>query len=302
MRRLFLSVLVLCVFAGDVQGGIVAKGAREIAEMIAERGSRKTLEELSESGGKKALREIIGKATRETGNDSVRKMLRHAGTAGISSLKKIGCSPALFYEALDALPEELAERAVRSLWRDPERIGRLVSRYGSKGLEVAAKFRGVGADIVEKLGDDGVRMAADIAEDHAVTLARHADDIAALPPESRNRVVDAIISAPVRVLDFLENRPRILHTGAGIATILALKDDLIGREEESSKRPDGSTTYRRLGLLDRVLGRFGTPLSSLILTVSLVLSAWGAVKVWGVYRRERIRIEAEERIHEDPYE
>ena len=216
MRRLFLSVLVLCVFAGDVQGGIVAKGAREIAE----RGSRKTLEELSESGGKRGLREIIGKATQETGNDSVRKMLRHAGTAGISSLKKIGCSPALFNEALDALPEELAERALRSLRRDPERIGRLVSRYGSKGLEVAAKYRGVGADIVEKLGDDGVRMAADIAEDHAVTRARHADDIAALPPESRNRVVDAIISAPVRVLDFLENHPRILHTGAGVATIL----------------------------------------------------------------------------------
>ena len=154
MRRLFLSVLMLCVFAGDVQGGIVAKGAREIAEMIAERGSRETLDELSESGGKKALREIVGKATRETGNDSVRKMLRHAGTAGISSLKKIGCSPALFNEALDALPEELAERALKSLRRDPERIGRLVSRYGSKGLEVAAKLRGVGTDIVEKLGND----------------------------------------------------------------------------------------------------------------------------------------------------
>ncbi len=302
MKRVFLSVLVLCLFARDVHGGIAAKGAREIMEMIAEKGSREALQELSESGGKKALRESAKKTTLETGNDSVRKMLHFAGTADVSPLKKIGCSPALFSEALDALPEELVERALRSLRRDPERMGRLVSRYGSKGLEVAAKHRGVGADIVEKLGNDGVRMAADITEDHAVTLARHADDIAALPPESRNRVVDAIVSAPVRVLDFLENHPRILHTGAGVATILSLKDDLIGREEESSTGPDGSATYRRLGLLDRVLDRFETPLSSLILVVSLVLSAWGAVKVWGVYRRERIRIETEERVHEDPYE
>lgn len=302
MKRVFLSVLVLCLFARDAQGGIAAKGTREIMERIAEKGSREALEELSESGGKKAMRESIKKATLKAENVSVWKMIHFAEATGISPLKKIGCSPALFNEALDALPEELAERALRSLRRDPERMGRLVSRYGSKGLEVAAKYRGVGADIVEKLGDDGVRMAADIAEDHAVTLARNADDIAALPPESRSRVVDAIISAPVRVLDFLENHPRILHTGAGVATILALKDNLIGREEESSKQPDGSTTCRSLGLLDRVLGRFETPLSSLILTVSLIFSAWGAVKVWGVYRRERIRIEAEERIHEDPYE
>jgi hypothetical protein len=59
-------------------------------------------------------------------------------------------------------------------------------------------------------------MAKEFTEEQAVILARHVDDIAALPRQQRNQVVDAVTSAPKRIIDYMEKHPKVFGTAAGI--------------------------------------------------------------------------------------
>lgn len=283
-------VIVLLLVASNSMANFITKGAREIAEAILRKGGKEATEELAEYGGKQAIQEVLEKASREGGSELVEKVIRYGKEYGVSAVKTIDKAPSLYVRSLDELPEEMIERALWAAQRDPELIARLISDYGVDALQVAAKYRGVGSRIVSQLGDDGVRMVKDLTEEHAVILARHADDIAALPPKQRNQIVDAITSAPKRILDYMEEHPKIFGTAAGIATLVALKDEVLGKDEEVVNNPDGSTTVRKRGIVERIIDRFHTPLNAIIVVLAVIIGGWGGIKLWGAYCREKVRV------------
>ena len=290
MNNLYLILLVFYFSANIVVANPVAKGVREIAEAIAKKGGKEAAQELAEFGGKQAIQEVLEKAAKEGGDELVEKVIKYGRKYGLSAVKTIDNAPALYIKALDGIPETLVERALWAAQREPATMTRLLSQHGSDALQIAARYRGVGTDIVAKLGDDGVRMARNLTEDQAVIIARHADDIAGLPSSQKNQVVEAILAAPGRVIDYMEKHPKVFMTAAGITTLVALKDDVLGKDEEITINPDGSTTTRKLGLIERILARFQKPVSSVLIVLAVIVGCWGAVKIWGCYRRERVKV------------
>jgi precorrin-6x reductase len=288
--RIILFVILACFVANHSMANIVTKGAREIAEAILRKGGKEATEELAEYGGKQAIQEVLEKASREGGSELVERVIRYGKKYGVSAVRTIDNAPSLYVRSLDKLPEEMIERALWAAQRKPEVITRLVSDYGADALRVAAKHRGVGSRIVAQLGDDGVQMAKDLTEEQGVILARHADDIASLPRQQRNQVVDAIISAPKRTIDYMEKHPKVFGTAAGIATLVALKDEVFGTYEEVTTHPDGTKTVSKRGILERILDKFHTPLTAIIVVFAVIIGGWGAIKIWGEYRREKVRV------------
>lgn len=294
MTKHISVLLVLLSLVVTCQGNVVTKGAREIVEAIAKKGGKEATQELAEFGGKQAVQEVLEKASREGGDELVEKVIRYGKKYGVSAVKTIDNAPVLYVKALDELPENLVERALWAAQREPETVTRLLSQYGSDALEIAARSRGVGADIVTKLGNDGIRMSRELTEDQAIILARHADELAGLPTPQRSQVVDAIICAPKRVIDYMEKHPKVLFTAAGVATLVALKDDVLGRDEEVIVNPDGSRTIRKRGFIERQLDRFHAPLAAILVVIAAILGGWGVVKIRGSYRREQVKVARDE--------
>lgn len=302
MNKLYCILLVFCFSAHIVVANPVVKGAREIVEAIVKKGGAKAPKELIEFGGEKAVQEVLKKTAKEGGDELVEKAIKYGRKYGLAAVKTIDNAPALYIKALDGIPEALVERALWAAQREPAIMTRLLSQYGSDALHIAARHRGVGTDIVAKLGDDGVRMARNLSEDQAVILARHADDIAGLPSSQKNQVVEAMLAAPKQVVEYLEKHPKAFLTAGGIIAVVKLKDDVLGDGKEVVIGPDGKPIIgldgkpitRKRGFLERILDQFLDRFHKLVLAVLVIiavfLGSWCAVKIWGCYRRERVKV------------
>ena len=210
MKLLHSLAITLLFLAQLAHANVVTKGVQELLEAMAKKGGKEATQELAEFGGRQAIEGVLEKAAREGGDDLVEKVIFYGKKYGLSAVKTIDNSPALYIKALDEIPKNLVERALWAAQRDPAAVTRILSQYGSAALQVAAKYPGVGTDIITKLGDDGIRIASDITENQAIILARNADEIAALPIATRREVVGAISAAPGRMIDYIEKHPRCI--------------------------------------------------------------------------------------------
>lgn len=209
------------------------------------------------------MRELIERAVREGGERLVERVVQYGSHYGPSALVAIEPSPSQMIRALDRLPPDLIQPAIRAAARDPGLISRLVSAYGDGALEVMARQPGVGSALVEKLGEDGIRMSNYLTTDQAVRLARHASEIAAFPSAQRNQLLDAMAKAPAQVLDFLEAHPKALLTAGGVSAFIAAKENILGRANQSSVNEPS------LGLIERVIIRL---IDKIAVSVSAVIA------------------------------
>ena len=273
--------------------------AREVIETAAEQvfkqASREGLEQLSEMGGKTAVREILAQSSREGGDALVAKVTRYGIEDGPRALRVIRPSPARMVEALDGLSPELRTAALSAAERQPQLITQLVGKYGSGALEVAAKHPGVGEKVVATLGEDGVQLGRQLGTDETIVLARNAEDLSRLAPAEKAGVLQAIRRSPSRVLQYLESHPRTLRTAAGVAVVMAIKDDLIGDRGSSTVLPDGRVINRagHPGLIERLLpptyAFLATPLTVLVSVAAAGVGGWFLIHLWGAWKMGRLR-------------
>jgi hypothetical protein len=273
-----------------LQANVITKGVEEITEVITVQGSKKAARELAEYGGKEAVQATLEKAAREGGDELVEKVVAYGRRYGIAAVRVINHAPTSYVNALDGVPEDLVERAIWAVQREPEVMAKLVRDYGSDALLLATKHRGIGGELVSKLGDEGIRLGKALSERQAIVAARYADTIAALPQPQQSRVIGAIVAAPARTLGFLEKHPKVLLTTAGVGTFIALKDDMLGQDEEVQIAPDGTRMVRKRGFIERTLDQFRQPIVLILSIAAGILALWGLTKIWGVYRLEKLKI------------
>jgi hypothetical protein len=72
--------------------------------------------------------------------------------------------------------------------------------------------------------------------------------------------------------------------------LVALKDEVLGTDEEVTTQPDGTTTVRKRGIVERIIDKFHTPLTAIIVVFAIIIGGWGTIKIWGAYRREKVRV------------
>jgi len=290
MKKVFVMFVTVLALAGSVcggVGGVAVKGAAEIAEALAKNAGKKAASrELTKFGGEKALQASLEKAVKEGGEELAGKVIQYGKKHGLSAVKAIDHSPALYVKALDGIPPNLVKGALAAVEREPQIITQLVKTHGPDALRVAVEYRGVGVQIVSKLGDDGIRVAKHLSgEQQAITIAKHADSIAKLPAADKAKVMDKLCRSTKSSVDFLEKHPKTLLTAAGLAAFLASKDKLIGDEAKPG-------WIERQG--DKIMEPLKEPIKNLAGIAAIVLGGiimvWGVIKIWGIYRLGRMKI------------
>lgn len=252
MKRFVIFIIAAMMIAvpGRWVSGQVSQASEELISVMLREGGQATASELTELGGEAAVSALLQRAAREGGESLVDRVVQYGSRFGPSALKAIEPSPSKTIGSLDRVPPDLIQPAIRAAARDPELTSRLVSAYGDGALELMARQPGVGTALVEKLGANGIRIGNRLTTDQAVALARHAEDIAALPSAQRNQLLDAMTKAPAQFLDFLEAHPKVLLTAGGVSAFIVAKENILG-----SAVP--STGYDTLsaGLVERLIFR-----------------------------------------------
>ena len=304
--RAFLGTLLFMVMClphvAQGQAQVAGEVIREATEQIFKQAGREGLEQLAEMGGRQAVEQVMEQSAREGGDQLVRKVTQYGIEDGPAALRAIGRSPAKMVEALDGLSPELRTAGLQAVERNPKLMTNLIRQYGSGAMEVAARHPGVGEKLTQTLGTDGIKLGRELTTDQSIIAARYAEDIAKLPAVERAGVVGKIGEMPGRVLGFLESHPRTLRTAAGVAVVMAIKDQIIGDKGTTTVLPDGTvvTTASHPGLIERMfpsVSRFVyQPMMILAGVVAVGVAGWFGVHLWGKWRIQMLRAAAQRRV------
>ena len=292
-----LSCMMMSAPAARAQLAPAARSVRELieegTEQVLRRSSRDAAEELTKLGGRAAVRETLERAAAEGGEGLVRKVTAYGVEHGPLALRAIGRSPAKIVRALDDVAPDLRGPALRAIEREPQVLVPLIERHGAPALQAAARHPGVGASIGQKLGAEGLETTARLTTDESIVLARHADDIAALPPAQRSAVLEKLRTSSKSAVAFLERHPKTLLTAAGVTAFLATKDELL---QSPTIAPDGTRTgggivhtvwHDAFNVVKSPLGMVGTVLVALV-------AGWGLLRLWHTYRHLAVKRRAAE--------
>ncbi|MCL5096809.1 MAG: hypothetical protein M1608_04640 [Candidatus Omnitrophica bacterium] len=291
LRSLVILILIQCIIAcnASAQGTLVREGLEQLLKTLGKTETR----ELAEFGGERAVKEALLRVEREGGETMVRKTVLYGEKYGVNALNAIRLAPGPFVKCLDELPERLAVKALQAVKREPDLMTRLVSQYGTDALRIAAEHPGVGSQIANTLGREGIDIAEKSTTDTAIRLSRIADPIAKLPAPDKSRLLGALKEAPAEMIRFLEKNPKVLLTSAGVAALIANKDKIFGGSKVFVDKDGVVHLLAEPGFAERFTGQvisaFNTPLSAFFWIAAFLLFAWGVVKIWGTVRAERVR-------------
>ncbi len=294
MRRLilFASVLLIALTSSGIMtcqlSSATEAAAGELVDVMIREGGSEAATELAEMGGEAAVRQVLDRAMEEGGEELVERVTQYGTRYGPSALNAVERSPSRIIGALDGVSPDLVAPAIRAAARDPEVTARLVAAYGKDALVLEAKHPGAGASLAEKLGTDGITIGQGLTTDQAVTFARYADEIAALPAGERNRLLVAMARAPARVLDYLETHPKVLLTAGGVATVIAVKDNMLG-----GTTPSTNGEAPTPGLIERlvfgVADRFVRPVAVVVVILVGGILCHVAIWLWSPWKRKALR-------------
>jgi hypothetical protein len=297
MKHSFIAMLAIVAVLSSQRVNGQAPVAREIIEQLTERlfkqAGEQELRELTAMGGETAVRQLLEQSSREGGEQLLKKVTQYGMEDGPIALRVIRRAPGKMVEALEGMPPELRVAGMRAVERNPDVMMPLVLKYGSSAMEMAARHPGVGEILVHELGSDGINLGRKLTTQQAILAARHADQIAMLPPAERTAVVAKIEETP-GILQFLERHPRILLTTAGVTTVLALKDDIVGDLGMPTIGRDGQVNIpSRPGLIDRLFASLAQFLARPVLVLAVALAigimGWFVVHLWGKWRMQQLR-------------
>jgi hypothetical protein len=296
-----LWVIALCIHApirANAQASWVVKMAGELVEALIRKGGQQGAKELMELGGETLAREALEKAAQEGGEKLAQRLANLALEHGAAVLKVAKQSPSKFVSAFDELTPAMQTAAAQAITREPELMARLFSNVGKEALAAAARHPGVGTQVVEVLGREGAEALGKVTTDQAIQLGRLAPKIAGAAEPQRRTLLEMIEQAPERIMDLLEKHPRVLLTGAGVASFIAAKDQILGGAEIITDPKGVVRVVEKPGLIPRMWRQttetFNTPLSGLVCIAGLLALAWGGVKLWAAIRLAKAKVRLKE--------
>ena len=292
LLRGFVSLsllLTLLVSPALAQVKVAKEIIEESVEAIVKRAGKEELEQLSAAGGRQLLKETLEKSAEEGGETLVKRATAYGIEHGPVAMRAIGRSPRTMVRALDDLQPSLRGPALRAVERQPEVLTGLVTKHGADALEAAAKHPGVGPTLGQKLGAEGLAASKNLTTDQAIVVARHADEVAALPPAQKTAFYQKLNKAPGAVADFLEKHPKTLLTAAGVTAFLAAKDDIMGPPTADPANPGGK---RGGGLVYNIwqdtLGVVRKPVGMITTAIVVLVAGWVGIQLWGAWKRKAL--------------
>jgi hypothetical protein len=302
-KSLIITICLICLIQVSVVHGlpvrpVVKEAAETITKLLGRRASTEAAEELAAYGGRKAVQETVKRVGREGGEEATEKLVRLTKQHGVDTLRAMDNAqqPAKVLRVIDDLPDDVAQKAIpRLAGQQGEELADLTARYGADVLKAEARHPGLGVRLADHLGEDGIALANKATQEQAVTISRHAEDIAELPAYQQERIVDLIRRKTDEMVKFIghfvENNPgKVLFTTAVTGIILANDEKALGKSEIVYDDKGNPHVVEKSGMIERMFETLTTSLSyMLILILSIIalgIAAWVMIKLWYVRKRE----------------
>ena len=314
MRRkgtclLIVPVLVwLTLQPCRAQTTIVREGAevllKGVARYFGKESAKELGQELAQYGGKEAARKLASRLVHEGGEEGLQRASAFAAQYGPDVLRALDNAPSTptLLRALDDLPTQDVAPALRRLSAGSQgrMLATIVERHGSGALRAELAHPGLGGQLVQWLGDDGVKLAASLNRNQAITLTQHADDIGKLAAAQRTGIVRLFYDDTKGMIAFIghftnDHPGKVLFTAATTTVILANADRILGGADIVLDSDGNPMVVSKPGLIDRLVERVADgvlrPLLSVLLPIIAIGAAlWIAIKLWPMYRLQRTKL------------
>ena len=304
------ALVLLTLQPCRAQTTIVREGAEVLLKAVARyfgKASAKELgQELAQYGGKKAAHKLAARLVREGGEEGLQRASALAAQYGPDVFRALDHAPSTrtLLRALDDLPPQDVAPALRRLSAGSQgrRLATVVERHGAGALRAELAHPGLGGQLVRRLGDDGVKLAASLNRNQVITLTQHADDIGKLAAAQRTGLMRLFYDDAKGMIAFIgrfmEQHPgKVLFTAATTTVILSNADRILGGADIVLDADGNPTVASKPGLIDRLVERVVEGVLHPLLRVLLPIIAmgaalWIAITLWPMYRRQRATLSA----------
>lgn len=316
-----LAILGMMLFVAPIGFASVAQAASPIAMLsgsavaksimryFGREGTEEATEYLARQGGREVAERVSAAALREGGTEATEQVARLASKYGPEALAALDNTPQVgaLLSALDELPESQVRAALARLSAGTagRELAETVSRVGASALKSELKHPGVGGMLARALGDDGAELATKLTSDQAVAVARHADDLAALPTSQRTGVMALMRNDAERMASFLgrfaaDNPGKTLFTAATTTIILAESERILGGDEIVFDADGNPIVVTKAGIVGRTMESGGKALGHvsinylrpLFLTAIAFVVTFATLfmilKLWHAHAREKL--------------
>jgi putative intracellular protease/amidase len=283
--------------------------ARSIIKYFGKEGTQEATEYLARQGGRELAERVATAALRQGGEEAAEQVSRLAAKYGPEALTALDNAPQIgpVLAALDELPASQVRAALTRLSAGSagRELAETVGRVGSSALRSELKHPGVGGMLARTLGDDGAELATNLSTDQAIAVARHADDMAALPTPQRNGVLALLRNDAERMVGFLgrfaaDNPGKTLFTAATTTIVLAESERILGGDEIVFDADGNPIVVTKAGIAGRTMEAGGKAVGHLsanyLAPIFLAAIAFGAtfailfmgIKLWHTHQREKL--------------
>ncbi|WP_345684104.1 hypothetical protein [Novipirellula caenicola] len=309
-----MSILSLVGMGRDAAGQQITANAiptsvvKAIVKYFGKEGAEQATEFLAKNVSKEVMERVATTAAREGGEEAVEQVARLTAKHGPEVLMALDNSTAVLpvMKALEELPASQVRVALGKLaaGESGKALSTAVTRYGVKTLETELKHPGAGLVLLKHFGDDGAELASKMTSDQAIVIARHADEIAALPAAQRTGVLSLIRKDTEKVVAFagrfIEANPgKSLFTVATTTIILAEPERILGGDEVVFDADGNPIVVSKAGIVGRsiestgkaaehISNNFLQPLFYAALAFAGTFAAlWIMLKLWHTHKREK---------------
>ncbi|TWT51083.1 hypothetical protein Pla22_38600 [Rubripirellula amarantea] len=233
---------------------------KAVMKYFGSEGTEQATKYITKQGGKEVIERVTSTASRQGGDELLEQVARITQTHGPDAISAIDNVPSIapVVKAINELPEAQAKQALSRLAAGTtgRELGETVAKHGTVVLKAELKHPGVGGSLARKLGSEGGELATELTTDQAIALARHADDIAKLPPTQRSGILSLIRKDAERMFGFIgrfvENNPgKVLFTAAGTTIILQESERMLGGDEIVFDADGNPVVVTKPGMLGR---------------------------------------------------
>lgn len=322
-RAILVCVVAWSCASTPILGQVVVlrEGAEAIAVAVGRylgtKTASETAKEIAKIGGKEVVEGLARRTVAEGGDQALKRVVTNTTKYGPDYVRVLGraSSPVSLVGTLDELPADSVQRAIGLLGKkgSGEALQSIVEKAGVRALEADLAHPGIGASLVETLGDDGYRLATTLGGDDAITLARCAPAIGKLPQAEKASVLKLLHDDAAGMVSFMgrfieKNPGKVLFTPAATIVILANSERLLGGDDIVLDAEGNPVVVSKPGLLERGANGFLDRLMPFLITAMALVSVgamvWLGVRLFYVWQHERLRLErakqeAQSRIRED---
>jgi hypothetical protein len=268
---------------------------RSLAKYLGKKSTQEAIEHIAEYGGERLVREVAERVVREGGEEALERTAIQVAKHGPDLLRTLSHAPSArsVLRWLDELPVEQAPAALARLSAGSrgQVLCNLAEKYGVRAIQAELRHPGIGTALVRDLGDDGIELASRLGADDALTISRHAGDIAKLPPEQRQGVLNLLYNDTKRMVAFMgrfveKNPGKVLFTAATTTFLLANADKILGGEDIEFDSNGNPVKTKRPGFIERTIEVLMKPFVNILLWIAGIgIGSYILIEMYFLIRR-----------------